>query len=55
MHVDLTSTSLDDQQQTVRRALELGGRHIDVGQLPEELHVVLDDPEGNEFCVLPGR
>ena len=36
MHFDLTSTSLEDQQQTVARALELGGRHIDVGQRPEE-------------------
>ncbi len=53
MHFDLTSTSLVDQQQTVARALELGGRHIDVGQLPEERHVVLADPEGNEFCVIP--
>ena len=34
----------------------LGGRHIDVGQLPEEDHVVLADPEGNEFCVIePGN
>lgn len=53
MHFDLTSTSLEDQQQTVSRALELGGRHIDVGQRPEEGHVVLADPEGNEFCVIP--
>jgi predicted enzyme related to lactoylglutathione lyase len=56
MHFDLTSTSLEDQQGTVARALELGGRHIDVGQLPEEDHVVLADPEGNEFCVIePGN
>ncbi|ADB32592.1 Glyoxalase/bleomycin resistance protein/dioxygenase [Kribbella flavida DSM 17836] len=56
MHFDLTSTSLEDQQQTVARALELGGRHHDVGQLPEEEHVVLADPEGNEFCVIePGN
>ncbi|MCZ4119937.1 VOC family protein [Streptomyces sp. H39-S7] len=56
MHFDLTSTSLEDQQQTVTRALELGGQHIDVGQLPEEGHVVLADPEGNEFCVIePGN
>jgi predicted enzyme related to lactoylglutathione lyase len=55
-HVDLTSTSLEDQQQTVARALELGARHIDVGQRPEEGHVVLADPEGNEFCVIePGN
>ncbi|WP_225848983.1 VOC family protein [Streptomyces sp. HPF1205] len=51
-HFDLTSTSPDDQQQTVARALELGGKHIDVGQRPEEGHVVLADPEGNEFCVI---
>ena len=56
MHFDLTSTSLEDQQATVERALALGGRHIDVGQLPEEEHVVLADPEGNEFCVIePGN
>lgn len=52
VHLHLTSTSLDDQQSTVARALELGGRHLDVGQLPEEEHVVLADPEGNEFCVI---
>jgi predicted enzyme related to lactoylglutathione lyase len=56
MHFDLTSTSLEDQQLTVARALELGARHIDVGQRPEEGHVVLADPEGNEFCVIePGN
>ncbi|MET7898897.1 VOC family protein [Streptomyces mirabilis] len=51
-HFDLTSTSPEDQQQTVARALELGGTHIDVGQLPEDGHVVLADPDGNEFCVI---
>jgi predicted enzyme related to lactoylglutathione lyase len=56
MHFDLTSTSLEDQQRTVARALALGARHIDVGQRPEEGHVVLADPEGNEFCVIePGN
>ncbi len=56
MHLDLTSTSLEDQQQTVARALDLGGRHADVGQGPEVRHVVLADPEGNEFCVIePGN
>ena len=52
VHLHLTSTSLDDQHSTVDRALALGGRHLDVGQLPEESHVVLADPEGNEFCVI---
>lgn len=56
VHFDLTSTSLADQQQTVARALALGGRHLDVGQGPEEGHVVLADPEGNELCVIePGN
>ncbi|MFD7994890.1 VOC family protein [Streptomyces mexicanus] len=55
-HFDLTSSSLEDQQQIVARALELGGKHLDVGQLPEEKHVVLADPDGNEFCVIePGN
>src|SRR5262245_40223863 len=44
-HFHLTSTSLEHQQQTVARSLELGARHIDVGQLPEEGHVVLADPD----------
>ena len=56
LHFDLRSTSLEEQQQTVARSLGLGARHIDVGQLPEEGHVVLADPEGNEFCVVePGN
>jgi catechol 2,3-dioxygenase-like lactoylglutathione lyase family enzyme len=56
VHVDLTSTSLADQQHTVARSLAPGARHIDVGQRPEEGHVVLADPEGNEFCVIePGN
>ena len=56
MHFDLTSASLADQQQTVAKSLGLGARHIDIGQRPEEGHVVLADPEGNEFCVIePGN
>ncbi|WP_037305979.1 VOC family protein [Amycolatopsis orientalis] len=55
-HFDLTSTSLENQRETVAKALELGGGHIDIGQGPEEEHVVLADPEGNEFCVIePGN
>ncbi len=55
-HLHLTSTSAADQQHTVATALGLGARHLDVGQRPEEGHVVLADPEGNEFCVIePGN
>ncbi|MFG1888041.1 VOC family protein [Micromonospora sp. NPDC049051] len=52
MHLHLTSASHDDQRHTVATALRLGGSHLDVGQRPEEGHVVLADPEGNEFCVI---
>jgi predicted enzyme related to lactoylglutathione lyase len=52
MHFDLTSASLADQRRTVARSLELGARKIDIGQGPEAAHVVLADPEGNEFCVI---
>jgi catechol 2,3-dioxygenase-like lactoylglutathione lyase family enzyme len=52
LHLHLTSASPTDQQHTVATALGLGAGHLDVGQLPEEGHVVLADPEGNEFCVI---
>jgi catechol 2,3-dioxygenase-like lactoylglutathione lyase family enzyme len=52
MHFDLHSTASQDQAATVARALERGASHLDVGQLPREEHVVLADPEGNEFCVI---
>jgi hypothetical protein len=56
LHLHLTSTDPDDQQRTVAAVLALGGRHLDVGQRPEEGHIVLGDPEGNEFCVIePGN
>jgi predicted enzyme related to lactoylglutathione lyase len=52
IHLDLTSSSVDDQEQTVQRLLDLGGRPVDVGQRGDEGHVVLADPEGNELCVI---
>ena len=52
MHLHLNSTSSADQQKTVETALRLGAGHLDVGQLPEERHVVLADPAGNELCVI---
>ena len=56
LHLHLTSGSLEHQQQTVEMALRLGGRHIDVGQGPDDKHVVLADPGGNELCVIePGN
>ena len=56
LHLHLTSTSLDDQQAGVDKVLGLGGRHLDVGQLPDDGHIVLADPEGNALCVIePGN
>ncbi len=52
LHLHVTSTSVEDQQQTVESALRLGGRHIDVGQGPGVGFVVLADPGGNELCVI---
>jgi catechol 2,3-dioxygenase-like lactoylglutathione lyase family enzyme len=55
-HLDLTSGSLEAQRETVDRVLELGGRHLDIGQGPDVEHVVMADPEGNELCVIePGN
>ena len=51
-HFDLTTTSVADQETTVDRLLESGARRVDIGQRPDEGHVVLADPEGNEFCVI---
>lgn len=52
IHFDLTTTSLDDQTNTVAELLANGARHIDIGQDPSDTHVVLADPEGNEFCII---
>ncbi|MFC7488704.1 VOC family protein [Knoellia sp. CPCC 206453] len=55
IHFDLTSASQAAMDATIVRALELGGQHIDIGQTPDDAHVVLADPEGNELCVIePG-
>jgi hypothetical protein len=44
LHLHLTSSTLEDQRHTVE------------GQLPDEDHVVVADPGGNEFCVIgPGN
>src|SRR3712207_8401057 len=43
LHLHLTSASAEEQQRTVETALGLGARHLDVGQLPDEGHVVLED------------
>jgi hypothetical protein len=52
VHLDLVSESVEHQREIVDRSLELGARHVDIGQGPDADHVVLADPEGNEFCTV---
>ncbi|MWA15615.1 VOC family protein [Streptomyces sp. BA2] len=54
LHIDVNPTDRE-QDQEVRRLLDLGARHTDVGQSGDESWVILADPEGNEFCVLASR
>jgi predicted enzyme related to lactoylglutathione lyase len=51
LHIDLRP---DDQEAEVERLVDMGARHVDVGQ-HDVSWVVLADPEGNEFCVLASR
>ncbi len=53
LHLDVNPTDRE-QDDEVRRLLDLGARRVDVGQ-GDASWVVLADPEGNEFCVLAGR
>jgi hypothetical protein len=49
LHLDLRPA---DQQAEVDRLIALGAAPADIGQR-DTRWVVLADPEGNEFCVLP--
>ncbi|MEH0823537.1 VOC family protein [Micromonospora sp. URMC 105] len=48
LHLDLRPA---DQEAEVERLVDMGARHVDVGQ-GDASWTVLADPEGNEFCVL---
>ena len=54
LHMDVSPTDRD-QDDELRRLLALGARPADVGQTGDELWHVLQDPEGNEFCLLRQR
>ncbi|KOX15616.1 VOC family protein [Nocardiopsis sp. NRRL B-16309] len=54
LHIDVNPTDRERDEE-VRRLLDLGARHADVGQTGDVSWVTLSDPEGNEFCVLAGR
>jgi catechol 2,3-dioxygenase-like lactoylglutathione lyase family enzyme len=50
LHFDLRP---DDQAAEVARLEALGGTRVDVGQAETAKWIVMADPDGNEFCVLP--
>jgi hypothetical protein len=52
LHFDLAPPAEGDQQGEVDRLVSLGATRIDIGQ-GEVSWVVMADPDGNEFCVLP--
>lgn len=54
LHLDVAPLAGDDQAGEVERLRSLGATFADVGQ-GDVPWVVLADPEGNEFCVLPPR
>ncbi|MEV6441463.1 VOC family protein [Amycolatopsis sp. NPDC051716] len=51
LHLDVSPAGVD-QQAELERLTALGARPADVGQTGQESWVVLQDPEGNEFCLL---
>ena len=52
VHLDVTPAD-STRDEEVERLLGLGARRIDIGQ-GDTPWVVMADPEGNEFCVMPG-
>jgi catechol 2,3-dioxygenase-like lactoylglutathione lyase family enzyme len=48
-HLDLYAT---DQEAEVERLLELGARRVEWRYPPDADFVVLEDPDGNRFCVV---
>jgi hypothetical protein len=55
LHIDLAPHPEDDQAVQVQGLVDRGARLADVGQGDDVTWVVLEDPEGNEFCVLSPR
>jgi len=49
LHIDLRP---QDQAAEVDRLIGLGAKRADIGQGDDATWVVMQDPEGNEFCVL---
>jgi hypothetical protein len=54
LHMDLNATDRE-QDAELERLLGLGAKPADVGQTGDETWHVLEDPEGNQFCLLRRR
>lgn len=53
IHLDLYA---DDQTAEVSRLIDLGAREVEWGGRPADAdYVILEDPEGNRFCVVDAR
>ncbi len=53
MHLDLAVPGGSDQHDEADRLVALGATVLD--EAPDHPWIVLADPEGNEFCLLPAR
>jgi hypothetical protein len=54
LHLDVNPVDRD-QDAELERLLSLGARPAEIGQTGEESWYPLQDPEGNEFCLLRRR
>jgi hypothetical protein len=54
LHIDVNPVDRD-QDAELERLLSVGARPADVGQADDASWHVLQDPEGNEFCLLRRR
>ena len=54
LHLDIQPVD-GTMESEVERLVELGATRIDVFNEPSETWTVMNDPEGNEFCVLKPR
>jgi hypothetical protein len=51
MHLDICPVGTT-QEEEVSRLVALGARPVDIGQGEDVSWVVMEDPVGNEFCVM---
>jgi catechol 2,3-dioxygenase-like lactoylglutathione lyase family enzyme len=53
LHFDLHAANADEQEAEAARLVSLGARRVDWDSYPEDPDfVVLEDPEGNRFCIV---